>query len=120
VSYRDLQGFYWSSSVKGTNGRDVFLGADFVTTRDTRSRAYGFSIRCFKNTPPLITLLGDNSLTSTIYDFYTELGAEWTDNGVTGAVVNIDTSNLPLSGGYLTAIGTYSIFYSYTNIAGTI
>lgn len=43
-------GWYWSSSPLYDLANDLNIGSDYVGADSTGSRAYGFSIRCFKNT----------------------------------------------------------------------
>lgn len=42
-------GYYWSSSPNGTYGYRLYFGSSDVTSSDVSVRAFGFSVRCFKN-----------------------------------------------------------------------
>ena len=41
-------GYYWSSTVSGTNARNLYFGSGGASM-DTNGRAYGFSVRCIKD-----------------------------------------------------------------------
>ena len=69
VGYRDYStaapdnqgsfGLYWSSSPYGSDGPDyassLYLNSYNVYANDSSSRAYGFSVRCFKDSFELPT-----------------------------------------------------------------
>jgi len=43
-------GFYWSSTVSGTNSNYLFFGSDYAFVDEPEGyRAYGFSVRCIKD-----------------------------------------------------------------------
>jgi hypothetical protein len=42
-------GLYWSSSPNGTNGYFMLFGSTNIDPSGINFRAYGFSVRCFKN-----------------------------------------------------------------------
>ena len=67
------------------------------------------------NTPPVITLLGDNPLDLMVGQTYTEFGATATDNvdGDLTANIVIDDSDVDL-----TTVGTYAVNYSVSDAAG--
>jgi hypothetical protein len=46
-----LSGLYWSSSVSGSNARDLYFGSSDAGM-SSYLRAGGFAVRCIKNTPP--------------------------------------------------------------------
>ncbi|MDY8138035.1 BspA family leucine-rich repeat surface protein [Aquimarina sp. 2201CG5-10] len=62
------------------------------------------------NTPPVITLLGDNPQEVVLGDGYTELGATTDD----GSQVVIDDSE------FMDTIGTYTIYYNATDASGNM
>lgn len=66
-------------------------------------------------TPPVLTLVGDSSVTLTYGQPYTELGATWTDNfdGSGTATVGGDTVDPNTA-------DTYVITYDYTDVAGNV
>ncbi len=45
----DSRGYYWSSSPYGTDGYSVYFYNFYATPSHNDARAYGFSVRCFKN-----------------------------------------------------------------------
>jgi surface protein len=55
VRYQDAHGYYWSSSPNGEKSRRLFFDSDSSSVNaDNNSsyRAYGLSVRCFKNPEP--------------------------------------------------------------------
>ena len=44
-----LVGYFWSSSPNGTKAHYMYLGSTEVYPSFTSDRAYGYSVRCFKN-----------------------------------------------------------------------
>jgi uncharacterized protein (TIGR02145 family) len=42
-------GYYWSSSPGGTNAHLLYFYSSYVYPQDSNNRAFGFSVRCFKN-----------------------------------------------------------------------
>jgi uncharacterized protein (TIGR02145 family) len=40
---------YWSSSPNGSSARDLYLSTSRVSATNLNDRAYGFSVRCFKD-----------------------------------------------------------------------
>jgi len=42
-------GYYWSSSPNGTNGYNLYFYSSDIYPSSNNGRAYGFSVRCFKN-----------------------------------------------------------------------
>ena len=54
VRYQDAHGYYWSSSPNGEKSRRLFFDSDSssVDASSSSYRAYGFSVRCFKNPEP--------------------------------------------------------------------
>jgi len=42
-------GYYWSSSPNGTNGYYMYFYSTYINPSNSLNRAYGFSVRCFKN-----------------------------------------------------------------------
>jgi len=42
-------GDYWSSSPNGTNGYFLYFNSSNINPSHSLHRAYGFSVRCFKN-----------------------------------------------------------------------
>ncbi len=85
-----------AGAVQDINGNAITLSANNIitTTLDT--------------IPPVISLLGDNPQTIELGDDYTELNATTSD----GSPVTINNTEL------IDAVGTYSIYYDSTDIAG--
>jgi uncharacterized protein (TIGR02145 family) len=48
--YPGTNGFYWSNSITGTNAYILTFYNGYVNPNSSRNRAYGFGIRCIKNT----------------------------------------------------------------------
>ena len=42
-------GYYWSSTPNGANGYNLYFNSSNIDPSDISNRAYGFSVRCFKN-----------------------------------------------------------------------
>ena len=53
LNYHGSYGFYWSSSPYGSDSpsraRSLYLLSSYVNANYNFSRAYGFSVRCFKD-----------------------------------------------------------------------
>jgi hypothetical protein len=49
----EIAGYYWSSSPEGTNNAyNLYVNTTRMLPQFANHRSYGFSVRCFKNTPP--------------------------------------------------------------------
>jgi uncharacterized protein (TIGR02145 family) len=48
--YQGTGGYYWSSSVTGTNAYSLYLTSNNINPAYSNNRAYGLAIRCIKNT----------------------------------------------------------------------
>jgi hypothetical protein len=46
VNNEGSNGYYWSASVNGTNGRNLNFNSSAVNPDNSNNRAYGFSVRC--------------------------------------------------------------------------
>jgi len=56
VNYQGSNGFYWSSSRYTTsNAYNLYFYSNILNPQNAYSRAYGFSVRCFKNSPVVPT-----------------------------------------------------------------
>ncbi len=66
-------------------------------------------------TPPIITLLGDNPVNSYIGDSYEDAGATAFDDVDGDITANIATTGLPIN---TSAVGTYTITYNVSDSAG--
>lgn len=56
VGYQGSRGYYWSSSRSSANGAyTLYFNSTALYPQDARAHAYGFSVRCFKNTPTIPT-----------------------------------------------------------------
>ena len=92
----------------------IIIGGLFTTYYNNNTSTLRIARISTDTTPPVITRVGAASISLTINTAYTELGATWTDN-VDG------TGNATVSGTVNTGvIGTYTITYTYTDIAGNI
>lgn len=69
------------------------------------------TVHVVDTTTPIITVIGATWLTLSVGDSYTESGAIWTDNGLSGWTVTSGTVNTAIS-------WTYTITYSYTDPSG--
>ncbi len=47
--YQGSNGNYWSSSPNGTFGHGMLFNSTSINPSNINYRAYGFSVRCFKN-----------------------------------------------------------------------
>ena len=61
VYYQGARGYYWSSSRFNANyAYYLNFGSTALSPQDNRYRAYGFSVRCFKNSPSLTLTFDSN------------------------------------------------------------
>jgi hypothetical protein len=49
MGFQGSAGRYWSSSPSGTYGFNMLFDSTYIYSRDSDTRAFGFSVRCFKN-----------------------------------------------------------------------
>ncbi len=64
-------------------------------------------------TTPVVTIVGANPQTIVVGGTFSDSGAEWADNGNTGAIALGDTGSLNLN-----QTGSYSVTYTYADLAG--
>ncbi len=93
------------------NGRAL---AQTQVTLDANTVTYPTTLPVFDTTPPVITLVGDNSMTLNFGDTFTDKGATALDNidgNITSRIVPINSVNTNVA-------GTYTVTYNVTDLAG--
>ena len=112
-------GYIWAINVDDTKSGNFHFNGGNVAWNSVY-RAFGFSVRCIKNTtpadivPPVITIIGATAMSVLINDTYSDAGATAVDN-VDGNLTATTTDTVDTY-----TLGDYTITYTATDSAGNV
>ena len=64
LTYQGSNAYYWASTPNGINAYNLGINATYLSPQNNFNRAYGFSLRCFKNTPSVPVVDPDAFITT--------------------------------------------------------
>jgi hypothetical protein len=116
LSSQGSGGYYWSSSVTGINGYHLRFNSTSVDPAYTNSRAYGFTVRCVKDSNSPLVLIGNRTGIGSTTP-YAQLGV----NGLVAASsFNADNPSLTSTFvGLVNIVGNLTAGYASTTQIGS-